>query len=1101
MRRARPYITRITSGILANPVARTVAAIVLFAIFLGGLALTAYTDDLLNGGVTYSPTPPGWEPPPHTDVNPMGVNLFLEKEVDPANITRTLQMVKDGGFTWARQGFAWNDIEISAKGNYTDTRNPGPPVDAWAKYDRIVDAYNRYGIEIIARLDSPPTWARKPGADLEKFHKGPPRDNRDYADFAAAVAERYRGRIKYFQIWNEPNLHGEWGGEPINAAEYVALLKAAQQAIKRVNPEAVIITAALAPTAEDSVANQNDILFLEAMYRAGAAPYFDILSTMLYGLGQSPNERRTDLKRLNFSRPILLRQVMERNGDLHKPIWISEYAWVSLPPDFSGDPARNIWGESVDEETQARWLVEGYERARREWPWMGVMSVWYFREPELKPEEPAHYFSIVWPDYTPRPAYDALKAYSQRLLEETTGPVTSTSYQEDILDMDVGADHGQFGTFTETLRFTGTGLQAALCRFCSVQILEIDGRPVRARMVSAHPQAGREGDPIRLLSGLPDGEHNVAVQGNWGRLIGENSVITYRSLSRPPPPEKPLWNALGFPLLYGVIGLFALASAVFGLASLGRWAGAALDRPRGLYPEATRELARNGAVAVGMALLLGLYYRAGSVPLMFACLAGWAALAYIKPSTALAFVAATLPFFWLPKEIGQQKLPVAETLLVLTFAAVLARRIAGGWLLVISDWWQRQREPRNLGLVADVPPAVREQQPATRNPQPATITERFRAWSRQDPLAPPAVALLILGTISLLFLADPTFAKDSFRAYRWVIVEPVLFYFLLTDVVSTRRGPMRLADFFVGAAVLVSLVGLWQYLQGTNVLVVEGVKRVQSVYQHPNNLALYLGRVVPFAACLAIYLPWGWRKTLYALATFPLAACLVLTFSRGALIAVTVAMVAAVIIGWWLRSGRVGERKKLQIRPRPVAFAAALIALLVVVIVLILPILPPRIWNLGSGLLRLEIWESSLKILTNHPITGVGIDQFYNQFRAQDAQGNYIYMPEGFQESFTSHAHNLVLDWWLALGIMGVPLLVWLLWRYFRLAIARIKSAALEGDQFARALGIGLFASMGVFVVHGLVDNSYFFMDLAMIFWLCCGMLVVSGQWLETNDE
>jgi polysaccharide biosynthesis protein PslG len=652
MRRATHAIRRITLPINRNPVARTVAALLLFLLTLGALALTAYTDQLVNGGVTWAPQPPGWEPPNHTDANPMGVNLFLEKEVEPENITRTLRMVREAGFTWARQGFAWNDIEISAKGNYTDTRNPGPPVDAWAKYDRIVDAYNRHGVEIIARLDSPPVWARKPGADVEKFRKGPPRDLQDYADFAEAVATRYGGRIQYFQIWNEPNLHGEWGGEPINAAEYVAMLKAAHGAIKRANPDAVIITAALAPTAEDSVANQNDILFLEAMYRAGAAPYFDILSTMLYGLGQSPYERRTDLKRLNFSRPILLRGVMERNGDAEKPIWISEYAWLSMPADFPGDPNRNIWGENVDEATQARWLVEGYERARREWPWMGVMSVWYFREPDFRPDEPAHYFTIVRPDYTPRPAYNALKEYAERLLSENTGAVERTGYQEDILDMDVGESNGRFGTFTETIRFSGTGLQVALCRFCSLRIVEVDGRPVRTRMVMAHPETGRAGDPIRLLSNLGQGEHTALVSGNWGTLVGESAQIVFRSVQRRDLPEKPLLNAWGYPLLYGLFGLLTLASGALGLASAGRWAGAALNTPKGRYPDDVREWARNGAAVVGMGLFILAYHRLGSIPLALAALGGFTVLAYLKPQAALAWVAAVIPLFWLPREIG-----------------------------------------------------------------------------------------------------------------------------------------------------------------------------------------------------------------------------------------------------------------------------------------------------------------------------------------------------------------------------------------------------------------------------------------------------------------
>src|SRR5688500_17947440 len=125
LRLMRDITRHIAATIRSNPVARTVVALLLFALSLGALTLTTYTDQLVNGGVTWRPLPADWEPTAHTGVNPMGVNLFLEKEVDPTNITRTLQMVKEGGFTWARQGFAWNDIEISAKGDYTDMRNPG----------------------------------------------------------------------------------------------------------------------------------------------------------------------------------------------------------------------------------------------------------------------------------------------------------------------------------------------------------------------------------------------------------------------------------------------------------------------------------------------------------------------------------------------------------------------------------------------------------------------------------------------------------------------------------------------------------------------------------------------------------------------------------------------------------------------------------------------------------------------------------------------------------------------------------------------------------------------------------------------------------------
>ena len=183
---------------------------------MASLVGVSFADSYVNGGVAWDN---GGPPPsiPLAAVDPMGVNLFLEKEPDPANVVKSLDIAQAGGFKWIRQDFAWNDIEISAKGNFTDTRNPGNPVSSWAKYDFIVDQAVAHGINIMARLDSPPVWARKPGDDIQTYHKGPPANNQDYGDFVAAVAARYKGKIKYYQIWNEPNLLGEWGGHPVNA--------------------------------------------------------------------------------------------------------------------------------------------------------------------------------------------------------------------------------------------------------------------------------------------------------------------------------------------------------------------------------------------------------------------------------------------------------------------------------------------------------------------------------------------------------------------------------------------------------------------------------------------------------------------------------------------------------------------------------------------------------------------------------------------------------------------------------------------------------------------------------------------------------------------
>ena len=65
-----------------------------------------------------------------------GVNTFLHQEVEPSKRERQIQMIADAGFKWIRQPWPWYDIEVSAKGNFSDTRNG---INAWAKYDHIVD--------------------------------------------------------------------------------------------------------------------------------------------------------------------------------------------------------------------------------------------------------------------------------------------------------------------------------------------------------------------------------------------------------------------------------------------------------------------------------------------------------------------------------------------------------------------------------------------------------------------------------------------------------------------------------------------------------------------------------------------------------------------------------------------------------------------------------------------------------------------------------------------------------------------------------------------------------------------------------------------------
>ncbi|MFQ3534291.1 MAG: hypothetical protein SNJ58_00300 [Aggregatilineales bacterium] len=354
-------------------------------------------------------------PVAYTVENPLGVNSFLELEVEPAKRERQMQMIAEAGIGWIRQKFTWQDIEIRRRGNFVDDRNDldgdgrPDPIDAWAKYDHIVDLAERYGVQIWARLGTPPAWSQPEGL---QGTFAPPADLQDFVNYAVAVAERYKGRIRHFQIWNEPNLAFEWGDRPVEPERYTQLLCRTYRALKAVDPQIVVISGALAPTIDLSGYNLSSAIFLERMYAAGAKDCFDVLGAQGYGLFSGPTDRRLRITTINFAHVAWLRDMMVAHGDAAKPIWIGEMAWNPVPDD-PNIRDRLTYGQVTDTQA-AQYAVEAYERARTEWPWVGVIAYWFFKRPDASEiDQSWYYFRMVEPDFTPRPVYFAIQAYAR----------------------------------------------------------------------------------------------------------------------------------------------------------------------------------------------------------------------------------------------------------------------------------------------------------------------------------------------------------------------------------------------------------------------------------------------------------------------------------------------------------------------------------------------------------------------------------------------------------------------------------------------------------------------------------------------------------------
>jgi len=127
----------------------------------------------------------------------------------------------------------------------------------------------------------------------------------------------------------------------------------------------------------------------------------------------------------------------------------------------------------------------------------------------------------------------------------------------------------------------------------------------------------------------------------------------------------------------------------------------------------------------------------------------------------------------------------------------------------------------------------------------------------------------------------------------------------------------------------------------------------------------------------------------------------------------------------------------------------------------------------GTSFFRLRLWQSALQMIADHPLRGLGLDQFLYAYR-----GHYI-LPDAWQEPNLSHPHNIVLDFWTRLGIGGIVAISWLQIAFWRSAW-RIYRAA--DENLRKALIMGAMGSMAALLAHGLVDNSVFVPDLAYVF-------------------
>jgi O-antigen ligase len=356
-----------------------------------------------------------------------------------------------------------------------------------------------------------------------------------------------------------------------------------------------------------------------------------------------------------------------------------------------------------------------------------------------------------------------------------------------------------------------------------------------------------------------------------------------------------------------------------------------------------------------------------------------------------------------------------------------------------------------------------------------TVAFAVESWRHRTipewrtPFTWPAALFLVAGAISVLVPPDHRAALGIYRAY---LLEPVVFFFVLVNVIRT---PVQATVVGAGLALAGVIVGIANSAVILNALRhhVYNVADTPPVviYTNANDIALFLVPLIALAGSLFLFSVH--RATRAGALAFLVVAVpsTILSFSRGGYLAL-----AGVAVGLALAHRR-----------RWMLISAAGIA---AIVLLLIPTINRRIGveldfaNPKNTLVgRSHLWQASLQMLQHHIPFGAGLSGF----------GKAIYpywQGIGHTDAFI-YPHNFILTFWSETGLLGLAAWIWILVAGFAMGWRGWRSAGAGW----RPWELGLLLALVAVVLHGLVDVPYFKNDLALEFWAIVGIAAAGMRW------
>lgn len=368
----------------------------------------------------------------------------------------------------------------------------------------------------------------------------------------------------------------------------------------------------------------------------------------------------------------------------------------------------------------------------------------------------------------------------------------------------------------------------------------------------------------------------------------------------------------------------------------------------------------------------------------------------------------------------------------------------------------------------------------------------FGRPSVQTPADWGIILLFLMAGLSLWITALPE--KTSLQVFR-LLVGMLLFYTVVNWGSSKSRIGWLVATLVVGGLGLsmIALIGVDWVSEKAQFL----PYRIYSLLPvrlsdpaHPNVMAGSLVLFAPMLLALILYKskpPLGQRLhvgfyVLCFVSLFSVLGVIMLTLSRGALLAFVVAVAVLMALRWkwgWI----------IGVTLLSIGIVIAWINGSFSVDILL------NDQTIGTMVARLELWSRAIIVVELFPLTGVGMGLFKEVI-------GYLMPLVSVEGTEIVHAHNLFLQIAVDLGLPGLVAWISILLVVFAVSWKLYKSGLANGETWVMGLGAGLFCSGVALITHGMIDSVVWGLRSAPIVWFIWGVTIAAGRvYLGGSDK